>query len=95
MGTRGAILRLFEHMGYAECASHVLEGGYEKVALYCKDVEPQHVAWQLGSGSWTSKLGRFVDIEHELSALQGQQYGTVAHVMKRPRASLTAQVRSE
>jgi hypothetical protein len=45
---------------------------------------PTHAARQLTSGAWTSKLGNAADIEHELRALEGEIYGVVALILKRP-----------
>lgn len=70
--------------GYVPCDGPALEHGFEKIALFVSQQGvPTHAARQLPSGSWTSKLGRFVDIEHELSALEGQQYGQVSVILKR------------
>jgi hypothetical protein len=56
----------FETLGYEVCDSESFELGYEKVAIYI-DIHgtPQHMARQLASGMWTSKLGRGWDIEHQ------------------------------
>ena len=64
-----------------------LEAGVEKVAIYVNDLgSPEHVARQLPSGEWTSKIGRYEDITHEtLSALEGQEYGSPRVIMKRSR----------
>jgi hypothetical protein len=47
------------------------------------DGEPTHAARQLPNGKWTSKLGRWQDIEHELDGLVGEMYGTVKQILKR------------
>lgn len=79
-------LRAFETLGYEACDSERLEPRYEKVALYVNaDGEPTHMARQLPSGLWTSKLGRGWDIEHEtLHGVEGHDYGTVAVYLRRP-----------
>jgi hypothetical protein len=57
----------------------------EKVALFADPAGiPTHAARQLASGQWTSKLGQAEDIEHELRALEGEIYGVVALILKRP-----------
>jgi hypothetical protein len=48
---------------------------------------PTHAARLLPSGLWTSKLGEWEDIEHDLLALEGDVYGTVALLLKRPCAT--------
>ena len=66
-----------------------LEAGYEKVCIYVtEDGSPEHVARQLSSGKWTSKIGRLEDIEHLTpAALEGQEYGFAKVVMRRKRAA--------
>ncbi len=59
----------------------------EKLALFVHRDKVVHVARQLPSGLWTSKLGQSFDIEHPLAALEGDLYGSVALVFGRPRAS--------
>jgi hypothetical protein len=46
----------------------------------------EHVARQLRSGKWTSKLGDWEDIEHDDPyALECEDYGKIAKFMKRRR----------
>ena len=81
--------RVFEIHGYRVCESAELEPNTDKVAIYGTDEEPTHVAKQLESGAWTSKLSRGYDIEHEtLELLMGDEadeYGSVVKIMKRTR----------
>ena len=68
-------LRTFqEEFGYEVCPDGQLQRGYEKVALYVDPQQiPTHMARQLPTGVWTSKLGDFQDIEHHtLEALEGK-----------------------
>jgi hypothetical protein len=75
----------FASIGYAECDAAENEEGFEKVALFANAQGfPLHAARQLSNGRWTSKLGEREDIEHELRDLEGESYGTVVSVMKRP-----------
>lgn len=39
---------------------------------------------ELPNGKWTSKLGRWEDIEHEIEGLMGEMYGDVKQILKRP-----------
>jgi hypothetical protein len=83
--TLDAFVRLFRSLGYQPTnnAAHVV--GVEKVALYVDAFGwPTHAARQLANGRWTSKVGRNIDIEHGLEALEGGLYGTVARVLERP-----------
>ncbi len=80
-----AFVSAFAILGYARCDSPKLEPGYEKVALFSSAAgEPTHAARQLPNGRWSSKLGRDVDIEHSLSSLEGEQYGQVVCILRRP-----------
>ena len=77
---------VFACLGYVVCPSADLEPEFEKIALYANAVgSPTHGARQLPSGRWTSKIGAMEDIEHDLHDLEGDVYGTVARIMKRPR----------
>lgn len=83
---------VFAIMGYAECSNAEPEPGFEKVAIYADhDGSPTHAARQIEPGSWSSKLGRLHDIEHStLSCLEGQAYGAVAVILRRPRSAESA-----
>jgi hypothetical protein len=86
-GSVEALVHLFKSMGFEIGASPEHEPGLEKIAIYSKDGEYEHVARQLDNGHWTSKLGALEDIQHaSLSVLEGAEYGTVAAVMKRAKA---------
>lgn len=70
--------------GFKECDSDAPESGYEKVAIFVDPKgKPTHAARQNADGTWTSKLGPNIDIEHDLHALEGVQYGNVDLLMKR------------
>lgn len=79
--------KTYELLGYVTCQDAKYEKGFEKIAIYIdSNDKPTHAARQLSSGKWTSKLGQLEDIEHEtLEGVAGQQYGTVALIMKRPK----------
>lgn len=83
-GSLEAFVGVFRSLGYEVCASPELEPCLEKVAIYAKNDLPSHVARQLPSGQWTSKCGDLEDITHDLRALEGDAYGSVAVIMKRP-----------
>jgi hypothetical protein len=85
--TIAAFIQAYATLGYAPCERFDLEPGFEKIALYATaDGEPTHAARQLPNGKWTSKLGRWQDIEHELEGLVCEMYGTVQQILKRPAA---------
>ena len=67
------------------CDDGTLEADFYKVAVYALGRKPTHAARQLDSGNWTSKLGRSVDIEHQLEGLEGEEYGKVVQYLRCPR----------
>lgn len=84
----GAFGEAFASLGYEVCLEEQFEAGLEKVALFAgADGFPLHAARQLSNGRWTSKLGELEDIEHDLHALEGTEYGSVVLLMRRPRAA--------
>ena len=75
---------MFRTLGFEECDSQYLEDGIEKIVMFSDSTGFSHVARQLASGNWTSKLGNGVDIEHQSPEdLVGQSYGTIYKVLKR------------
>jgi len=89
--TVDAFLQAFATKGYELCQSSEREAGYEKIALFVLGGIPQHAARQLDNGQWTSKLGRYEDIEHtDLEALTDRTYGSVELILRRPRAGEAA-----
>jgi hypothetical protein len=63
--------------GFEDCDDGTFEPGFQKIALYATAQGPKHAAKQLKNGSWASKLGSNIDIEHpHLDALEGDLYGT-------------------
>ena len=79
-----AFVRAYGTLGFLPCEGSELEVGFEKIVLYATaDGEPSHAARQLPSGKWTSKLGRWQDIEHELEGLVCELYGAVKLVLRR------------
>ncbi|MBY0526565.1 MAG: hypothetical protein K2R98_24430 [Gemmataceae bacterium] len=80
-----AFMAAFATLGYRPCAVEAIEPGWERIALYATaNGAPTHAARQLPDGRWTSKLGRWQDIEHTLRALEGEAYGSIVQIMKRP-----------
>ena len=80
-----AFVAAFESLGYSRCVDGSSEGSFEKVAIYqsCSG-GVQHMARQLPTGHWTSKLGKLQDIEHKSPAeLEGANYGVVVQYMRR------------
>lgn len=86
----------YNTLGYSRCDNENLESGYEKIAIYVDNNNiPQHAARQLQNGTWTSKLGKNIDVEHDLHELRqhvldlsrNQQkptdYGVVRLILKR------------
>jgi hypothetical protein len=80
-----AFIMLFEKFRYACCDHGNRERWHEKIAIYAKDGIPTHAARQLSNGKWTSKLGSWERIEHEIEGLVGSEYGSIVQIMKRPK----------
>ena len=80
-----AYIAAFGTLGYERCADGALEEGFEKVAIYeSRSGYVVHVARQLPTGRWTSKLGGLEDIEHASPVeLEGREYGFVVQYMRR------------
>jgi hypothetical protein len=80
-----SFIQAFQLLGYEPCDNSEYEPGFEKVAIYTDaSGAPTHMARQLDSGAWTSKLGSEHDIDHPtLHGLEGTYYGSVALMMKR------------
>jgi hypothetical protein len=90
-----AFQAMLADLGFVPCDSTELEIGYKKVAIFADaDQSPMHVARQLPSGAWTSKLGRLEDIEHTLADLEGTEYGTVVLVMRRAAGGASTQAQT-
>lgn len=81
-----SFVALFESLNYQHCDNPDVEDGYEKVAIYAKGDDPTHVALQLESGEWSSKLGPDEDIAHTtLTELEGPSYGAPVAFLRRKR----------
>lgn len=74
----------FQSIGFSVCASTAIEAGFEKIAIYAMGTDPSHVARQIGSGRWKSKMSGGIDIEHDdLTVLADGDYGNVQLIMRR------------
>lgn len=81
----------FANLGYqTKYDDEQLIVGIEKVAIYVdRNNLVTHMARQLESGRWTSKLGPNFDIEHEIpECLNGTHYGRFSHCLGRMRNSI-------
>lgn len=76
----------FQLLGFEKTDSDKCEEEIEKAAFYVKDGIVLHASRQLENGWWASKLGQMgEDIEHKtLKGLEGEEYGQVEMIMKRP-----------
>jgi len=82
--TLEAFTLAFQTRGYEPCDDGDVEPGYEKVAIYAVTGRPKHMARQLSTGAWTSKLGRAWDIEHpSLESVECDEYGHSVQYLKR------------
>jgi len=79
-----SLIEVFKLLGYEVCDSDAFDPDYDKVAIYAKGDAYEHAARQLPNGKWTSKLGKYKDIEHEtLFGLTGAEYGAVVKVLQK------------
>ncbi|MEE4357483.1 MAG: hypothetical protein V2I97_13550, partial [Desulfococcaceae bacterium] len=76
-------IEFFKSQDYVRCDSPEYEAAYEKIVIYTKNGLPTHAAKQTDSALWSSKLGSYHDILHELGAICGPKYGEVGIIMKR------------
>jgi hypothetical protein len=76
---------VFATLGYEICDNGDLEPDFEKVVLYADSFgKPTHMARQLESGAWTSKLGPNHDIEHKTpDTITGPLYGEAVKILRR------------
>jgi hypothetical protein len=75
---------VFALEGFSDCVDGDLTSGMEKIAIFAKIPWATHTARQLPCGRWTSKLGRNIDIVHEVpQVLEGPAYGAVSCFMER------------
>jgi hypothetical protein len=83
--TLEAFIATFQLEGYKVCEGAEHEEGFEKVAIYATDKrEPKHMARQLETGVWKSKLGDAWDIEHQdVDGVAGKRYGRPSVFMRR------------
>jgi hypothetical protein len=74
----------FQSIGFEVCPDGAVESGFEKIALYARGGEYTHAARQVPTGMWTSKLGAYLDIEHDApDDVGGGVYGEVFAFMRR------------
>jgi hypothetical protein len=83
------LLAALTAVGFLTCLDGDPEVGFEKIAVYAvSTAEYTHVARQLPSGEWTSKLGEWELIEHGTpDDVGGGVYGSIVQFMKRPLAA--------
>ena len=80
-----AFVKAYQTIGYECCDNGDIEPGFQKIAIYTYNGEPQHAAIQEENGIWKSKLGDWEDIQHELKGLENSNYyGVVQQILKRP-----------
>lgn len=82
-------IRVFQHLGFRQCADGKLQAGVEKIAVYGTGDSFDHVAFQRCDGRWSSKLGELSDVRHDrVESIHGTgyfEYGPVVTFMSRPR----------
>jgi hypothetical protein len=77
-------VQVFLGHGYSDADDESFEPEFEKIAIYGSASNPEHVARQVSSGAWVSKMGKGHDIEHpDLASLEGNLAGKIVKIMKR------------
>jgi hypothetical protein len=85
--TVDAFIAAFGTLGYSPCPDGNLEERVEKVVVYLSNGVPTHMARQLPTGAWTSKLGQSWDIGHSSpEEVSGSAYGLAVQYLSRPRS---------
>jgi hypothetical protein len=80
-----SVVMAYESVGFIRCADGSSEDGVEKIGINADGEEYLHAARQLDNGTWTSKMGRGVVIQHDAPEnLVGPGYGQGTVFMKRP-----------
>jgi hypothetical protein len=85
MNAMEAFSFLFAKNGWVKTDNRLAAAGLKKIALYYNPLtgEPTHAARLLENGFWTSKLGDHIDLSHELSELEGPEYGLVLAIFEK------------
>lgn len=84
-----AFIQAFGTLGYSVCSNPDFELGYEKVAIYVdNENKPTHAARQLDNGKWTSKIGKWVDVEHDLNTLERNYFAEGKHFPRYGKAAV-------
>lgn len=84
--TLDSFIEAYKSLGYTICENELFEVNFEKVAIFVNSFNiPTHASRQLINGKWTSKLGKYKDIEHDLHGIEGNTYGKVSVILKRPK----------
>ena len=79
-----SVIDVFAGLGYERCDDSLVEGGYQKVALYEAQGVWTHASVQMPNGTWRSKMGQGPVIEHRSpESLDGGIYGNVHRFMRR------------
>jgi len=71
------------HDGWEGTLDATFDPKFKKIALYTLYGEPTHAAKLIGDGTWSSKLGLFIDLSHTLADLVGPEYGSVFGIYRK------------
>jgi hypothetical protein len=78
-----AFIIALSSLGFVPCNDAGIAANLEKIALYAINGRVKHASGQMANGRWRSKMGKSVDIEHELEAVEGPFYGQLAAILQR------------
>lgn len=78
-------IELFIKFGFEKCVDYEFESEYDKIAIFqnTENNEFSHVSKLIEPGIWSSKMGDYEDIRHNIKALENSVYGSIHCYMKR------------
>ena len=79
-------LKFFYKFKFELCNNDNYEPDYQKIALFCipGTNKVTHASLMRGNGIWSSKIGYYHVILHQLHSIEGKDYGEVCCFLKRP-----------
>ena len=77
--------KAFEQLGFVRVSKEAITDIGDTVVLYSLGIDDTHIARRLSNGLWTSKLGKWQDIEHDSpEAVAGGVYGEIVDYLWKP-----------
>jgi hypothetical protein len=84
--TKESFEQFYEYHAFEKCyLDFSYDSNYTKVALYTKDGIPTHASIQIDDIWWESKIGQLGIIKHDLFEIEGESYGSVSQIYRKPK----------